>query len=416
MAQLVSRRAFVWQCGCFAALAAGCSGKGVQIPGLNEGVTAGLGLGKAVVDRPKFTDEDEARMAQANAQKFEAENKIWDDLLLEQYMTELTQRIVAVARPRPFAYRTRVVADSTVNAFTFGGGLLYFYAGLVARMENEAQLAMVMAHEVAHVTERHVPGGIERTYGIQLLGNLAVAAGSATGTLPLQGEALEKTFEYTMNAAVNGHGRGQESEADEVGLEYMVKAGYDPREAPRTFEQLLKEYGDQKPLVNFFYGSHPTNVARIERTGELVRTKYADDVAERRLVTNSEEFKRRTRELVVAVGRLDYEGKRFNTAAAMFDKAIRAWGGDPVPHYYLGRIRLETGAGAAAIDSAIRHFEDATKADAGYAPAYRELGLAYYRKRERQKAIAALERYLALDPKAEDASRIRASIAELKRY
>ena len=174
--------------------------------------------------------------------------------------------------------------------------------------------------------------------------------------------------------------------------------------------------GDQAPLVNFFYGSHPTNVARIERTTELARSKYTDQLANRRLLVNTEEFKRRTRELVVAVGRLDYEGKRFNTAKAMFEKAARVRQDDPVPPYYLGKLALETGSGPDVADRAIAHLTEAIKAEATFAPAYRELGLAYYRKRDNRQAVTALQRYLALNPKADDARRISAMIDELRRY
>ena len=415
MTDLIARRTFLLQCGCFAVLAAGCAGQSPLVGQIGSGIGAGIGIGEALLKKPSFTDADEERLAQASAQKFEAKNPVWKDPLLETYITDIQQRMVAVAKPRPFTYRARVVRDPSVNAFTFGGGLLYYHAGLIARMENEAQLAMVVGHETGHVTERHVPRGIERAYGIQLIGQLAVTAGSVTGTLPpIPGAALDKAYEYSMNAAINGHGRGLETEADEVGMDYMVKAGYDPLEAPRTFEQLLKEYGDKSSVVNFFYSSHPSNVERIEKTTQLAKSKYANGSGGRRLV-NTEEFKRRTREVVIAVGQLDYEGKRFNTATAMFQKAIRAYEGDPVPHYYLGKISQETGRGE-AIDRALGHFNDAIKADAQYAPAYREMGLAYYRKNERQKAIQALERYLALDPKAKDAAEIRKAITELRRY
>src|SRR5262249_4476878 len=90
-----------------------------------------------------------------------------------------------------------------------------------------------------------------------------------------------------MNAAANSRSRSQESEADEVGLGYRGNASYDPREAPRTFEQLLKEYGDQAALTNFFYGNHPTNAARIERTTVLAQSKYAGLVANGRLIVNT---------------------------------------------------------------------------------------------------------------------------------
>jgi beta-barrel assembly-enhancing protease len=369
-------------------------------------------MGKAAATRPKFTDEDEGRMAQAQAQKFDAEHKMWPEPLLETYLTGIVQKLVAQAKPRPFPYRVRVVSDASLNAFTFGGGLLYVHAGLIARMENEAQLAMVLGHEIAHVTERHVTKGIEQAHNAQLIGSTAAVAGASTGVLP-SGELLQSAYQATMNAAVNGYGRSQEREADRIGMDYMVKAGYDPREGPITFELLLKEHGDQPRLVNFFYGSHPANVDRYETLSALVKEKYARDLKEKRLTVNTEEFKRVTRSVVIATGRLDYEGRRFHTAQAMFEKAIRAWQDDPEPHYYLGKIALET---SADVDAAIRHLESSIKADANFAPAYRELGLAQYRKGDRAAAVASLERYLTFEPKPQDAKQIEATVAELKRF
>lgn len=389
--------------GLIATIVAGCAAGGFR-PG--DGVQGDAGMSGVAAAR-------EEQMAQAYAQQFEAKTPMWNDPLLETYLTEITQRLVAVAKPRPFRYRIRVVRDPSVNAFTPGGGLVYVHAGLLARMENEAQLAMILAHEIAHVTEGHVLKGAQATQGIQLLAQVAAVAGSATGIL--KGEALQTVYGYVVNAAVNGHGRSQESEADVVGLDYLVKAGYDPREAPRTFERLLREHGDPAPLQHFFYSDHPTNVARIDRTSQLVKTQYADQLANRSVIVNTEEFARRTREVVIAVGRLDYAQKRFNTAAAMFEKALRVAADDPVPSYYLAKITLETSSGPDAVDRAIAHLLHAIRADATYAPAYRELGLAHYRKGDRPKAIAALEHYLALDPRAKDAHRINTAIQDLKR-
>lgn len=386
----------------------------VQADGVLPQWRDALKIGKAAATRPKFTDEDEGRMAQAQAQKFDAAHRMWPEPLLETYLTGLVQKIAAGARPRPFPYRVRVVSDASVNAFTFGGGLLYVHAGLIARMENEAQLAMVLAHEIAHVTERHVTRGIEQAYTTQLISSTAATAGAATGILPT-GEPLQIAYDASLNAAVNGHGRNQEREADRIGLEYLVAAGYDPREAPITFELLLAEHGDQRPLVNFFYGSHPANVERFETLTALAKSKYGREIKERKLVVNTEEFKRVTRSVVIATGRLDYEQQRFHTAAAMFDKAARAWQDDPVPHYYLGKIALETGAGD-GVDRALAHLDAAITADAQYTPAYRELGLAQYRKGDRAAAIASLERYLTLDPEAADEKEIAATIQDLKRF
>src|SRR5437879_11353865 len=132
-------------------------------------------------------------------------------------------------------------------------------------MDYEGQIAMVLGHEIAHVTESHVVRGIESHYNTQLLGQLAGQAAAASGKIPLTPGVFNLTYEYSMKAALSGHGRSAESEADVIGLEYMVTAGYDPREAPRTFELLLKEYGDHGLVQNFFYGAHPPTTARNEK-------------------------------------------------------------------------------------------------------------------------------------------------------
>lgn len=404
-------------CAAAAALLAGCASPQQAIRGAAQGI-------EVATNRPQFTDADEERMARENARAFEDSVPLWDDPLLDAYLTEITQRFVDVAREagedRGFTYRVRVVEDPSVNAFTFGGGLIYVHGGLIARMENEAQLATVLGHEIAHVTMSHVPEGIERRFGVQVLGQVAATAARATGTL--RGQALASAYEYSMLAAVNGHGRGQESEADEVGLRYMVEAGYDPTEAPHTFEQLLIEYGDQSPLENFFWGSHPTNVSRFERLSDLARARYADAAGSERRIVNSEEYQRRTRELVVAMGIHDYDSRWFARSRGMFEKARGVREDDPVPHYYLGRIALETTRGGEGeVEEAIRHLRRAVEADPSFAPAYRELGLAYYRKDnlardERDRAIAAFERYLEVAEDPEDAERVTQMIEELRRY
>jgi predicted Zn-dependent protease len=387
-----------------------------QMPaGTDRYLNTGMSVGGAILNRPKFSESDEERMAQENAKKFDGSHKMWEDPLLDAYLGDIVQRLVAHAHPRPFVYSLRVVNEGSVNAFTFGGGLLYVNAGLIARMDNEAQLAMVLAHEIAHVTESHVTKGIEGTYGIQLLGEIGRITATSTGaTAQIPPALLQKTYDYSMKAATSGHGRANESEADVVGLEYMVKAGYDPREAPKTFEQLMKEYGDQTTLQNFFYGDHPTNQSRIEKLTDLATSKYGQDLETRKLIVNTAEFKQRTNVLVSAAGTSDYERKRYHTASAMFTKALAINPDDVVAHYYLGKIALETG-GTPGVDQAITHLTAAIKTDDKYADAHRELGLAYYKKRDRARATEAFEQYLKLNSGAKDAPAIKRYLDELKR-
>ena len=312
-----------------------------------------------------FTEEEEIEIARENAAQFDAQAELVDDARLDALLNEIVQRLAAHADPRPFEYRVKVVSDANVNAFTFGGGFLYVNAGLLARMENEAQVAMVLGHEIAHAAESHVTDGMQADAGINLLGQLAGQAAAASGRIDR--EVLEQTYQYSMSAAINGHGRRQESEADELGLEYMVEAGYDAREASGTFEALLKEYGDASKREAFFYSSHPRNEERMARADEWVEANAAR-LESAQLTVDTNEFQQATHDIVVAVGKLDYENERLESAHAMFTKAVDDGVADPEPHYYLG--------------------------------------LLYERQGNKPAAVEAYRRYLSLEPNAAEAPRI----------
>ena len=285
-----------------------------------------------------FSEEEEIEIARGNAAQFDAQAKFVDDPRLDTLLNEIVQRLAAHAEPRPFEYRVKVVSDANINAFTFGGGFLYVNAGLLARMENEAQVAMVLGHEIAHAAESHVTDGMKADAGINLLGQLAGQAAAATGRIDRQ--VLEKTYQYSMSAAINGHGRRQESEADELGLEYMVKAGYDAREASGTFEALLKEYGDASKREAFFYSSHPRNEERMARADAWVEANAAR-LESATLTVNTNEFQQAIHDIVVATGKFDYENDRFESARAMFTKAAADGVADPEPQRYLELLALE---------------------------------------------------------------------------
>ncbi len=277
-----------------------------------------------------FSEEEEIEIARNNAAQFDAQTQFVDDARLESYLNQIVQRLVAQAAPRPFEYRLKVVGDASINAFTFGAGYLYVNAGLLARMENEAQVAMVLGHEIAHAVESHVTEGMKADAGINLLGQLAGQA--AAGRIDQQ--VLAKTYEYSMNAAVNGHGRGQESQADELGIEYMANAGYDAREASGTFEALLKEYGDESKVDAFFYSNHPRNEERMAHADAWAKANAARFESAQSIV-NTDEFRQATHGIVVAMGKLDYDNHRDDSARAMFTKAAGDGVADPEPQRYL---------------------------------------------------------------------------------
>lgn len=196
---------------------------------------------------------EEVRLGRQMAREVAEELSFHRDDLVQNYVEALGNRIAAKAdTPSPIRYTFRVVDDADqINAFAMPGGYIYVYSGLIKAADNEAELAAVMAHEIAHVTERHVAERLVAAYGLQAI--TAAALGEDPGLIE------------QLVAAVAGQGfllkysRDHEREADAVGFEYMVAAGYDPMGFVTFFEKL--EGGPRMPDL---LSSHPAPDDRIE--------------------------------------------------------------------------------------------------------------------------------------------------------
>ena len=193
-----------------------------------------------------------------------------DDKKFETYLNEIAVRLARAAGNNDYTYRLYLLDDAQVNAFTPGGGHIFVTTGLVRALQTEAQMAAVIAHEIGHITESHVARGIRNRMGMQVAAKLGVEA------VGLQSPAARTVYSYAINAAIRGHGRTFESTADRLGLDTMVKAGYDPHAAPQVFEALSSLYGDRSELATFFHGDHPTNQSRIEALNAQIAERYGD--------------------------------------------------------------------------------------------------------------------------------------------
>ncbi|HEX3033764.1 MAG TPA: M48 family metalloprotease [Thermodesulfobacteriota bacterium] len=362
-----------------------------------------------------FSDEDEIREAKRAAQLLEEEKalegKIYDDPFLEEYVNAVGQRIAEKAREDrpaiPF-YVFKIINDHRLNAFTFGGGYIYITSGIIASLENEAQLAFVLSHEISHVSQAHVKEGVKARSAMLGVLNLAYIAGFfLVPGLAQLGDLTRMVFTYSALAAVNGHGRGQESEADSSGVKYAYQAGYDPTEVPKVFELFLKTYGDPPSLEQFFYSSHPTNEKRQEETREIFNSEYKDNLGGKDLQVNKEEYEKRTWKVVRDVAIMDYEDRRYGTAKALLQKALKIEPDDAKSHYYLATIYRETGNNKEELNKAIAEYEKAIASKPDYAEAYFGLGLAYYRKEMSEKAKEAFAKYLELNPAADEREEIQ---------
>jgi predicted Zn-dependent protease len=209
---------------------------------------------------------EEASLGVQAFSQIKRQEKISTDAAVNARIQRIGKRIAAaVGRDLPNAQWEFVVFESDqINAFALPGGKVGFYTGLINLASSDDEIAIVMGHEVAHVTSRH---GAERQSQAMLIGLGGVALGVGTRN--------DKNFEYYMLAYGLGstlgslaYSRNHETEADVVGLRFAARAGYDPRAAVTFWTKMAaKESGPRPPK---FLSTHPPSAERIENLKRLV--------------------------------------------------------------------------------------------------------------------------------------------------
>lgn len=386
---------------------------------------------------------DEERLweqSRAEEQKLLGEVKLYGDPGLETYLNEVVGRLnpPAMASNPAIHYQVRVIEDPTLNAFAYPHGSIYVHTGLLARMEDEDELATVLGHEMTHVEYRHMlryhRSEHNKAVGwsvaaISAAVILAVAEGDAADhghwaaaeALDVFGHVMiDLGLQLAFQASVNGYGRGLEEEADMGGFGKLAAAGYDLREAPKVYQALLEDQGETRKAEAFFFGSHPRLSERIAVTKKYVAqhpgTRISEDRADR-----EDAFARHIRPVVRDDARLNIEMGRLALAEAELKK-VRDWmPEDPEAHFLKGRLRLAQAAGQSPEEAqALRReaedaFRKAIELDAGRPNPHRELGLLLRERQDLRGACVQLRRYQKLAPDAEDMEEIEDAIAVLER-
>ena len=396
-------------------------------------------------ERPFQMAADERRIwadAEKEEAKLERSGKVYDDPLLEEYLARIGDRLLPdeVKQAGGPGFRFTVFRDPSLNAFAMPNGRVYVHTGLLARVENEAQLATVLGHELTHVTNRDALRfqrdatnkmialnvlAIAASIGVAVAAGKQAERGNVVGAAVLSQTAnaiLGLGLQLAALAAINGYGRDMERQADEEGLARMVKAGYDPTQAPRVYQLLKKDGGDPGRLENFFFGNHPRLDERIETTGALLASRYAAQAQAPDRIVDTPEFSLRMRTVVRENAALDIRAGRFNLAKAQLDRVVAITPRDPVAHLYYGDLyRIQSQRAKALVDKeslvrrAIDEYTEAARLDPAYPDPFRQLGFLHYQQEERDRAREAFQTYLRLKPDAPDARRIKEYLLELDR-
>ncbi len=200
-----------------------------------------------------------------------AKGAIYADDALRSYIEGVARRVLA--RPEsdfaPLAFRIHILEDDSLNAAAFPTGDIVIHTAMLGRIRNEAQLALLLGHEIAHATHRHAYQRFEKEEDKQVTLMIIRAAAGAAGGLISTGVSAASGI--AAGAIMAGYGRDLEREADEVGLARVEQAGYDPAAAIALWSQMLEVKGDSKGL--YMYASHPRMSERLESCRQWVSSR-----------------------------------------------------------------------------------------------------------------------------------------------
>jgi predicted Zn-dependent protease len=212
-----------------------------------------------------ITVKEEKDLSREFLKVVQTRSDVIKDQEINAYLSEIGQRILKALPDQPFEYRFYVIRDDVYNAFASPAGHIFINSGLFAALENETELAGIMAHEIAHVVCRHISQRIERAKKI----NLATLAGMVAGIFLGVGGAASAGSAVTAGSMAAGqsaalaYSRDDEMQADQLGLQYLHKAGYSGKGLLSSLRKIRSKQWFGSDQVPTYLMTHPASEDRM---------------------------------------------------------------------------------------------------------------------------------------------------------
>lgn len=336
---------------------------------------------------------------------------------IERYLSSLSERMLGDFLDHlDIKLRFVVVEQPTLNAWAYPYGTIGMHTGLLVRMDNEAQLAAIVSHEVSHFLQRHtyremLSRGRQGLFG-KGLGLLASAAlASETGTF--DPSVADFTGSLWYNLSTSGYSKKNEYVADEEGLMLMANAGLSRDEAIPAFEKLAENeaYGAGDPRQ--MWSSHPRLEDRIKNLKKEIKREKKRKGFVAGSVPDAVDYYRAIAPAYLVTAKLDFKEAQFGRAREGLARYQQARPDDPEGYFLMGEAYRRSNPTGPSFDDAIAAYSMAVEKDGGYAEAYREIGMAHRILGNTDDARSALERYLRLADDAADAGIVRGYLEAL---
>lgn len=212
-----------------------------------------------------FSPQQDVEVGQQASMDAEKQLPMLKDSRVDNYVNSLGRRLSTKAPGEKYPYEFKAVNDGSINAFAFPGGPVYINRGVIEAVDNEAQLAGVIAHEISHVALRHGTNQASKASAAQL--PLAILGGILSSDST--GAALaELGANFALNSVLLKYSRTAESQADIMGAQILYDSGYDPRAMAQFFQKIETQQEGSGPVE--FFSNHPSPDNRIDNVNQEV--------------------------------------------------------------------------------------------------------------------------------------------------
>jgi predicted Zn-dependent protease len=333
-----------------------------------------------------LTVEDEKKLGKEFYEKLERKGVFLNDRKINDYFNTIGQSILSQGKTSPFSFTFTVIKNPGINAFATPGGYVYVYSGLIKISENEAQVAGVLAHEIAHVKCRHIAKILEKSKKVGIATMAAILAGAFIGGGD-ETTAAVTTFSIAAAASMNlKYTREHEEEADRMGMSYLVKAGYDGK-GMLDFLKIMRQYEYYSNSIPSYFLTHPGTGERIAYLDGLLQTTYKKRGKE----DITEKYERIKTSLILGETNPESKLKYFENRLKDKPDDIEGLYGCAVVYGDMGRT-----------EDSFRNFKKALLLAPDDADILRDMGIQYFNLGSTGDAIDALQRAYFIEEDDED--------------